>query len=46
MQITMEEKKMDKFVFAVAQKKSAARLHKDMYDLVRKIRKRIRLFTA
>ena len=35
MHVTMEEKKMDKFVFCVAQKKSAIRLHKDMYDLVR-----------
>ncbi|XP_076461293.1 PAT complex subunit CCDC47-like isoform X2 [Babylonia areolata] len=33
MHVTMEEKKMDKFVFCVAQKKAAARLHKDMYDL-------------
>ncbi|KAK7110083.1 PAT complex subunit CCDC47-like isoform X2 [Littorina saxatilis] len=31
--VTMEDKKMDKFVFAVALKKAAARLHKDMYDL-------------
>ncbi|PVD31151.1 hypothetical protein C0Q70_10429 [Pomacea canaliculata] len=31
--INMDEGKMDKFVFAVAQKKTAARLHKDIYDL-------------
>ena len=35
MHVTMEEKKMDKYVFCVAQKKAAVRLHKDMYDLVR-----------
>lgn len=29
---------MDKFVFAVAQKKTAARLHKDIYDLVNKLK--------
>ena len=32
--MTMDDKKMDKFVFCVAQKRAAARLHKDMYDLV------------
>lgn len=31
--VTLDDKKMDKFVFAVAQKKAAARLHKDIYDL-------------
>ncbi|KAK7499371.1 hypothetical protein BaRGS_00009346, partial [Batillaria attramentaria] len=31
--VTLDEKKMDKFVFAVAQKKAGARLHKDIYDL-------------
>lgn len=34
----MDEGKMDKFVFAVAQKKTAARLHKDIYDLVNKLK--------
>lgn len=33
MQIEMEPKLMDKFVFAVAQKRSCAKLHKDMVDL-------------
>lgn len=36
--INMDEGKMDKFVFAVAQKKTAARLHKDIYDLVNKLK--------
>ncbi|KAL8575137.1 hypothetical protein ACOMHN_055130 [Nucella lapillus] len=31
--VSMEEKKMDKFVLCVAQKKAATRLHKDMHDL-------------